>query len=210
MPRSTLLSPSALRRLLYRFFLMGFCALTSLSAAQQPASAPQAQTTPEQLIGTWRINAKLSDDTDDKVEAALKAAGEKIRRSWFSRNKEYYRGGPAEQELYDRLSYDPNLSIRALDEHYEFEYNDGFTRQVYTDNRSRNVSLTELDSVEDFSLGHWDAEHFLVEGHPRDGGFTNETYTLLAAGNQLEVVYYILPESFTQEIELRRVYDRVK
>jgi hypothetical protein len=191
---------------LYRLF----CAcLFTLGLASLAAPSAAQQSTPAQLTGEWLINTKLSDNTDKKVEAALKAAGEKIRRTWFSRNKEYYRGGPAEQELYDRLSYDPNLTIRSHDAYYEFEYNDGFIRKVYTDNRSRTVNLTELESVEDFSLGHWDGERFLVEAHPRDGGFTNETYNLLADG-KLEVVCYILPESFSQEIELRRVYDRVK
>jgi hypothetical protein len=160
------------------------------------------------LTGHWRINTELSDNTDKRVEIALRAAGEKVKRSWFDRRKDRYRGGPAEQEVYDRFSYDPVLSITTLDGGYTFEYADNFRRDVYTDNRNRTVSLTALDSVEDFSLGHWEAGKFMVESHPRDGGYANETYTLLNNGTRLQVEFFVRPASFIEEIELKRVYDR--
>lgn len=162
----------------------------------------------ERLVGSWVVNEKLSDNTDKQVEAALKAAGERVRSSWFDRRKDRYRGGPPEQELYDRISYDMVLQIRAVGENYEFEYADDFVRAVFTDNRSRSISLNALDSVEDFSMGHWEGDRFLVEAHPRDGGSTNETYRLQNNGTQLKVDFFIRPANFTQTIELTRVYDR--
>lgn len=160
------------------------------------------------LNGRWLINEQLSDNTDKQVERALKAAGERVRSSWFDRRKDRYRGGPADQELYDRLSYDPVLTISSIDDGFDFEYADGFSRPVYTDNRSRAVSLTALDSVEDFSLGHWEDGRFLVEAHPRDGGHASETYTLLANGSRLQVEFIIRPGTFSEDIVLKRVYDR--
>lgn len=160
------------------------------------------------LNGDWLINEKLSDNTDKQVERALRAAGERVRSSWFDRRKDRYRGGPADQELYDRLSYDPVLTIMPIEAGYDFEYADGFSRSVYTDNRNRIVSLTALDSVEDFSLGHWENGRFLVEAHPRDGGHASETYTLLEAGARLQVEFIIRPGTFSEDIVLKRVYDR--
>lgn len=186
-----------------RFYLLAL--LLCLGLLQSPYGHAQADA---MLAGSWRINEDLSDSTDKQVERALRDAGERVKRSWFSRNKERYRGGPAEQELYDRFSYDPVLTISKQENAYVFEYADNFRRTVYTDNRSRTVSLTALDSMEDFSLGHWENGSFLVESHPRDGGHASETYTLLNGGTRLQVEFIVLPNSFTEEIELKRVYDR--
>lgn len=171
-------------------------------------SVARAQDADAALTGHWLINEQLSDNTDKQVERALKAAGERVRSSWFDRRKDRYRGGPADQELYDRLSYDPVLTISTIENGFDFEYADGFSRAVYTDNRSRAVSLTALDSVEDFSLGHWENGSFLVEAHPRDGGHASETYTLLANGSRLQVDFIIRPGTFSEDIVLKRVYDR--
>ena len=190
-------------RLLRNCLLPGLAALSVLLTS--PA-LPQA--TPD-ITGSWRINEQLSDSTDKQVERALRAAGEKVRSSWFDRRKDKYRGGPAEQELYDRFSYDPALTVTTADGGYVFEYADGFKRTVFTDNRSRAVSLTALDSVEDFSMGHWENQRFLVEAHPRDGGFASEVYTLENGGTQLRVEFLIRPASFSEDIELMRVYNRV-
>jgi hypothetical protein len=166
-----------------------------------------AQEVPE-LAGSWRINTELSDNTDRKVEVALRAAGERVRRRLFDRRDDIYRGGPADQELYDRISYDRELHIDLQGEVYHFTYADDYQRPVYTDNRSRSVSLAELDQVEDFSLGHWEDGKLLVEARPRDGGFAEETYTLLNGGLQLQVELYIQPRTFQVPIELKRIYDR--
>ena len=162
------------------------------------------------LVGQWRINTKLSDDTDDQVEKGLKASGEKVEHSWFDRRKDKYRGGPAEQELYDRLSYDPVLTITRQDSSYQFEYADNFLTTIYTDNRNHSVSLNALDEAEDFQLGIWENGHFQVEMHPRDGGYVNATYSLVEGGKRLQASFVIKPGSFMGEIKLKRIYDRQK
>jgi len=172
-------------------------------AAQTPVDAP----VPE-LAGTWVFNEDASDSTDDKVEAALRKMGERVRRGWFERRDDVYRGGPAEQELYDRISYDKLLEIDLSGDTYVFTYAGEYERPVYTDNRSRAVSLTELDRVEDFSMGHWENGKLYVEARPRDGGFAEETYSLINGGAQLQVELYIQPRSFDEVIEIVRVFDR--
>lgn len=173
-----------------------------------PGPATLAQQVVPELAGSWLFNEELSDNTDRKVEAALRASGEKVERRLFDRRKDRYRGGPAEHELYDRISYDRELHIALGEDIYEFTYADAWKRPVYLDNRSRSVSLTELDQVEDFSMAHWENDKLLVEGRARDGGFAEETYSLINNGSQLQVDLYIQPRSFQVPIELRRVYNR--
>jgi hypothetical protein len=171
------------------------------------AQTSTAQEVPA-IAGHWVFNEKLSDDTDDEVEKTLKAMGQKVKSRFFSRNKEYYRGGPAEQELYDRLSYDRELVIELGPEQYMFTYAGEFERPVYLDDRRRSVSITALDAVEDFSFGHWENGALLVEARPRDGGYAEESYRLINNGTQLEARFYIQPQSFTKPVELKRVFDR--
>jgi hypothetical protein len=178
-----------------------------LLMASAPAWFLHAQEQP-QFAGRWLFNEQLSDNTDKRVEASLKAAGEKINRRLFDRRQDRYRGGPAEQELYDRISYDRELTITVEDDIYIFTYADNFVRPVYTDNRSRSVSLTALDEVEDFSFAHMEGDKLIVEARPRDGGFADETYSLISNGTQLQIDFYIQPKGFSVPIELRRVFDR--
>lgn len=158
--------------------------------------------------GHWVFNEGASDSTDKEVEAALKAMGQRVRSSWFSRDKERYRGGPEEQEMYDRISYDRQLTIEYRENRYRFTYADDWVRPVYTDNRSRSVSLTGLDAIEDFSFAHWEGNTLIVEGRARDGGFSEERYSLINGGTQLRAEFYILPRTFTTPVELTRVFDR--
>jgi hypothetical protein len=45
------------------------------------------------IVGNWRINEELSEDTDEAVEAAIIKAGGKVSRSWFKKKeKGRYRG----------------------------------------------------------------------------------------------------------------------
>src|SRR5690606_265522 len=104
----------------------------------------------------WIVNDELSDNTDRQVEAALRASGQRIQRRLFDRSRDRYRGGPEEQELYDRISYDRGLSIELEGEEYTFTYDEGWTRPVYTDDRSRSVSLSAIAEVQDFSFAHWE------------------------------------------------------
>lgn len=186
------------------------CSLPVAQSLQDmPASAegaPAGENTA--LAGDWLFNESLSDNTDNRVEAALRAAGQRIERRLFDRREDKYRGGPENQELYDRISYDRELHIDLDGAVYYFTYADQWQRTIYTDNRSRSVSLTGLVNVEDFSLGHWENGKLLVEAHPRDGGVARETYTLIENDARLQVEFYIKPRTFPEAIELTRVYDR--
>ena len=161
------------------------------------------------MLARWRINESQSDNTDSKVEKALRKAGEKIKSSWFDRRKDKYRGGPADQELYDRFSYDTVLTITRESSGYVFEFADNYKARVYTDNRSHSVSLNALESSEDFLEGRWEGQLLKVDMHPRDGGYAYATYEVKENGKKLYATYLIKPGSFTEEFELERVYDRV-
>jgi len=166
----------------------------------------------ELIIGYWVINDELSDNTDDQVEEAIKAAGGRVeRRSFFAKKVEdRYRGGPADQELYDRLSYDDVLTISYNDPEMVFEYADNFRRVFHTDGRRRSTGVNDyFDSGgADFSFGNWNGEQLLVEGRPRDGGYTLETYTLEAQGQRLRIEMTLEPFVFGAPINLVRVFDR--
>jgi len=159
--------------------------------------------------GQWQFNTELSDNTDKEVGRALRAMGQKISRCWLNCEKDRFRGGPEEQELYDRLSYDKSLTITLQEPEYLFVYDDNYRRPVFTDGRTQSISLAGLDEVEDFSMAHWEGSTLLVEARPRDGGFANEAYTLSNQDSQLQVKLYIQPKGFTESIELTRVYDRL-
>lgn len=163
------------------------------------------------LIGHWVINEELSENTDDKVEAAIKEAGGRVqRRGWFSNKEDIYRGGPAEQELYDRISYDDILTIEYNEPEYVFEYADQFKRVFHTDGRRRTTGVNAFfeEGGQDFSIANFDDNSLVVEARPRDGGYAMEIYTLLGDGNQLRVVMTIEPASFGASISLVRIYDK--
>ena len=184
-------------RKLFTIIAILICFLTSLASAQDT-----------NLVGAWLINEDLSDDTDDKVELAIVAAGGEATKGFFNRDREYYRGGPVEQEMYDFISYELTLDISLEQTEYTFQYGE-FLRPVYLDNRGNSVSLSGINEVKDFSFGHWENNQLVVEGRPRDGGFTDERYNLSDDGMQLTVELFIQPKFFSAAIELLRVYDRV-
>ena len=163
------------------------------------------------LLGDWLINDELSDNTDEQVEEAIKAGGGKVARRFFrKRPEDFYRGGPPEQELYDRISYDDVLHIEFAEPQFTFTYAGNYQRIFHTDGRRRSTTANSFyaEGGEDFSFGNWDAAALIVEARPRDGGFTLETYTLKQGGNRLRVEMTIEPESFRGAISLTRVYDR--
>jgi hypothetical protein len=144
------------------------------------------------LEGTWIANLELSDDPDLAVETAIKAAGGKVERRWFGKaERGRYRGGPAEHELW-------------------MGYEDGFERVFHTDGRSQSVGASQHyeEGEQDFSLAAWEGEVLAVEGRPRDGGFTLETYTLEESGQRLRVELEIRPRSFGATIRMVRIYNR--
>ena len=165
----------------------------------------------DRIVGRWVINEVLSDNSDDQVETAIKEGGGKVARRFFKKRPEdFYRGGPVEQELYDRISYDDVLTIAYDEPEFRFSYADDYLRIFHTDGRRRSTTANDFytEGGEDFSFANWEENALIVEARPRDGGFTLETYTLQADGNQLRVEMQIEPDSFRAEINLVRIYDR--
>ncbi|MSR10987.1 MAG: hypothetical protein EXR84_04210 [Gammaproteobacteria bacterium] len=189
-----------------------YCLLTAGCAllAAIAVNAAEGIDAESAIVGSWVVNEKLSDNTDDQVEAAIKEAGGKGSRGWFNREEEFYRGGPAEQELYDRISYDKVLTIEYGSPEFRFQYADNFTRVFHTDGRRRQSAANSFftGGGEDFSFANWNGDKLIVEARPRDGGFTLETYSLQANGQQLRVEMVIEPDGFGAAINLVRVYDR--
>ncbi len=187
-------------------------ATTVFSAvAQQPDSPIANNEIRQRIVGEWIINDELSDNTDDQVEAAIKEGGGKVPRRFLrKRPEDFYRGGPPEQELYDRISYDDVLRIDYAEPEFTFTYADDYQRLFHTDGRRRTTTANSFyaEGGADFSFGNFSGNALIVEARPRDGGFTLETYTLEAGGNRLRVEMVIQPDSFRAMINLSRVYDR--
>ena len=177
-----------------------------------PGSVAQSDDVRAGLAGRWTINDDLSDNTDDQVEDAIKAGGGKRGRSIFNRKEDFYRGGPPEHELYDRISYDDELVIEYSDPEIRFTYEDDYQRLFHTDGRRRRVSANSFytEGGEDWSSGLFEENVLVVEARPRDGGFTIETYTLENNGMRLRIEMTIQPNSFRVPIELVRIFDRVE
>ena len=167
----------------------------------------------ELISGHWAANDDLSQNTDDRVEEAIEAAGGRVpRRGWFSRPEEdRYRGGPADQELYDRISYDDVLTITYDEPEFVFEYADNYRRVFHTDGRRRSTGVNDYfeSGGTDFSFGNWTGDQLIVEARPRDGGYTLETYSLEAGGQRLRVEMDLQPFVFGAPNTLTRVYDQV-
>ena len=191
MNRRTLLYPAAAGLLLL------FCLPLRVPAADSGANMTFA--------GDWVANLELSDDTDKQVEKAIKAAGGRPD-SGGKKGRGRYRGGPKEEELYDRMSYDDVLTIHIDPPQITFTYADGFTRTFYTDGRGRSVSASGRS--QDYSFGAWSNGKLDVESVPRDGGWTREEYSLQAGGNQLRAQLQLKPLTFMGTINLVRVYNR--
>jgi hypothetical protein len=197
---------TTLHKLSCRWLLCALAALAPVSLLGQdnPLAA--------QLVGNWVIDEDLSDNTDEQVENAIKAGGGKVKRRWFAKaDDDYYRGGPPEQELYDRISYDDELSISNAGVEFKFEYSDAYVRVFHSDGRRRQSSANDFYSEGgvDFSLANFDGGKLVVEARPRDGGFTLETYSISSDGMQLTIDMLIQPQSFREPINLTRVFSRV-
>ncbi|MEE3171190.1 MAG: hypothetical protein VX276_00100, partial [Pseudomonadota bacterium] len=105
-----------------------------------------AQNISEGIIGTWLINEELSDDTDDMVGEAIEAGGGRDSRGFFNRKEDFYRGGPPEHELYDRISYDDVLNIKYMEPEFLFGYEDEYSRVFHTDGRRRRTAANDFYS----------------------------------------------------------------
>lgn len=169
-----------------------------------PAAVASGEAIPS-MEGDWIINEELSEDTDEAVEDAIRAAGGKPD-SGGKKGKGRYRGGPEEHELYDRASYDEVLSVRIDSPEITFIYADGYRRTFYTDGRGRSVSAKGVSG--DYSFADWGGEKLFVESVPRDGGHTREVYSLTADDNQLRAELELKPLGFSVPVQIVRIYDR--
>ena len=116
-----------------------------LSSAQQIPGGVGQTDVRQLIVGEWVINDELSDNSDDQVEEAIKEGGGKVARRWFSkRDEDFYRGGPPEQELYDRISYDDILSIEYATPEFTFTYADDYRRVFHTDGRRRTSTANSF------------------------------------------------------------------
>lgn len=185
--------------------LLGLAWVSLSVSAQTPTFGADLQ-------GRWVINDDLSDNTDDQVEEAIEAGGGKGGRGLFNRKEDFYRGGPPEHELYDRISYDDVLQIEFDAPEFQFTYEDNYRRVFHIDGRRRRASANDFytEGGEDWSSGLVESNSLVVEARPRDGGFTIETYTLIDNGARLRIEMLIQPDSFREPIELIRIFDRAE
>ena len=198
-------TPDMIPRLSY----IALCLALALGVA--PLRAQDVSEIGQALAGHWVINDTLSQNTDEQVEAAIKAAGGKVERRWFGRKVEdRYRGGPADHELYDRISYDDVLRIEYEDSRFTFVYEDDYQRVFYSDGRSHSTGVTDYfqRGGQDNSFASVEGRSLLVEARPRDGGFTEEVYDIEEDGRRLRITMTIKPANFGAPISLVRVYDR--
>jgi len=157
----------------------------------------------------WVIDEGASDDTDRAVEKAIQKAGGRIGHTGKS-GKGRYRGGPPEQELYDRISYDDVLEIRCNEPECQFTYPQHYQRVFYTDGRSRSASASgnrDHDN-QDYSFAGWEGDTLRVETRPRDGGWIIENYSLEAGDQRLRVELQLKPSSFMVPVEVVRIFNR--
>ena len=183
-----------------------------LSIAVLLLSVPAAhENVGSQIVGEWVINDDLSDNTDDQVEEAIEAGGGDGGRSFFNRQEDFYRGGPPEHELYDRISYDDILTVEFSEPEFHFTYEDNYFRVFHTDGRRRRTTANDFfeGGGTDWSEGNFEDDALVVEARPRDGGFATEIYTLENDGNRLRIEMLIQPLSFREPIELVRYFDRL-
>lgn len=166
------------------------------------------QTVPD-LDGTWVLNLKESDDPDKKIERAIRDVGGRPDADG-KRGRGRYKGGPKEQEIYDHLIYDGTLRIAENGAEVRMTYAEGFERQFFTDGRGRTVSASGSSSgdAQDFAFGAWVGQTLNVEAKPRDGGWTQESYTVDAVTKQLRALLKLKPLLFPAVVEVQLVYDR--
>ncbi len=161
--------------------------------------------------GIWVLNVELSDDTDRQVEHAIKAAGGKItharKRRTGKTGKYKYKGGPKNHALYDHVSYDEAFTFYSEYPRVWLGYLNNYTREFYADGRGRSASAADGE-LKDYSFASWHNNMLYVEARPRDGGFTQEVYSLINKGAQLKVMLTLKPLNFSAPIKIMRIFDR--
>lgn len=164
------------------------------------------------LTGSWVLNHDASDDVDKAIEKAVQKDGGKMRPppGTSRRTRGRYRGGPEDEALYDRVTYEQQVSIAFDGNEFTFRYADGFVRRFSTDRttRSQSASGTGADDNADFSFAYWDGPMLYVESRPRDQGWIMETYRFREPTGQLELALQLNPSRFGSSIEIELVFDR--
>ena len=163
----------------------------------------------DKFNGVWVFNEELSDNTDRQIEKAVRKAGGSIKRP-HKKGGHLYKGGPAEQELYDHLAYADVLRFHYVEPEFILLYDNVFRRVFYSDGRGRTASASGSTARQDYSFAAWDEDRLYVEARPRDGGATHEVYSLEAQGQQLRVELELKPVSFGVPVKITRIYDRQK
>jgi hypothetical protein len=187
--------------------LLQACLLALLVSPISAVADEDVQVRRSFFNGSWVINEELSDDTDERVEQAIKDAGGKVRSK--RKGKARHRGGPANQKMYDHLSYDEGLEIHYEEPEFRMHYDQGFDRVFYSDGRSRTVSAYSRAPRNDYSFADWEGEVLYVESTPLDAGHILETYQLSTDGQQLQLELELRPATFIAPITIKRVYDRI-
>ena len=194
---------------LHMRFLIGLL----LSLLSSPPAVLMANDGIPAFNGVWVINEELSDDTDKQVEKAIKASGGKVTRT-KKRGKGRYKGGPPEQALYDHISYDDVLHFHYQSPEFRLSYDEGFERVFHSDGRRRSASASGIPRSErkDYAFASWsDSNKLFVESRPRDGGRTNEIYSLEkseSGEDLLRVELKLNPLLFSGPLNIVRVYQR--
>jgi hypothetical protein len=164
------------------------------------------------LAGAWVLNMDASDDPDKKIERAVRKGGGTIRLPPGAERRERgrYRGGPDDEALYDRVTFDQQLSIVIEGDNFLFRYADGHERRFSTTRttRSQSASGSRAEDNVDFSFAYWDGPKLFVESRPRDNGWILETYRLVDKTGQLEVALDLNPVRFGHRLEIKLIFDR--
>ncbi|MCC6201614.1 MAG: hypothetical protein IT494_01260 [Gammaproteobacteria bacterium] len=164
------------------------------------------------IAGRWELNIEASDDPDKVIERTVRTDGGNLRppSGTDRRSRGRYRGGPEDEALYDRVTFDTQLTIALEGDAFIFLYADGFERRFSTGRttRTQSASGTQADDNLDFSFAYWDGPELFVESRPRDHGWILETYRLREETGQLELRLDLNPVRFGHRIELRMLFDR--
>lgn len=166
------------------------------------------------LVGDWVLNAHASDDPDKKIERTVRKDGGRLSMPPGAerRGRGRYRGGPDDEALYDRVTYDQQVSIAIDGENFVFRYADGAERRFSTTQttRSQSASGSRTGDNIDFSFAYWEGPKLFVESRPRDNGWILETYRVLEKTSQLELALDLNPVRFGHRIALKLIFDRVR
>jgi hypothetical protein len=169
------------------------------------------------LSGTWKLNANLSDDPQQKMKDSTESGGSGSGGGGYGGGHHGgHRGGgrggsgssdDAKSAMENYNAAMQSLKIRHQDPELFIEDAAGHQHTLYTDGRKVEEErsfggTTELHAV-------WKDGHVVVTTQSEHGRKTTETYSVTADGSQLTVTTKI-DRQRGSAIEIKRVYDAVK